>query len=59
LHSQYVFFLLLFVVKNRDLCATNQEIHVANTRCNTYLHLSLANMIAFQKGSYFFWNKVI
>ena len=42
------------MVKNRDLYATNQEIDVVNTRFNMNLHLSMANLTAFQKGSYFF-----
>ena len=32
LKSQYIFFLLLFVAKNRDLYDSNSEIHNINTR---------------------------
>jgi hypothetical protein len=53
LQSQYIFFVLLFVVKNRDLYSNNQEIHNINTRSNINLYLPMCNLTLFQKGAYF------
>jgi hypothetical protein len=53
LHSQYIFSVLLFVVKNKDLCSTNQEIHNINTRSDINLHLLVCNFTLFQKVAYF------
>ena len=47
LKSQYILATLMFVVKNKELFTTNQEIHNINTRCNTNLHLPLC------KGVYY------
>ena len=43
----------LFVVKNKDLYSTNQEIHKINTGSNINLHLPVCNLTLFQKGPYF------
>jgi len=53
LQSQYIFSVLLFVVKNKDLYSANQEIHKINTRSNINLHLPVCNLTLFQKGAYF------
>ena len=55
LQSQYIFsvLLLLFVVKNKDLYTTNQEIHNITTRSNTNLHPPVCNLTVFQKGAYY------
>jgi len=53
LQSQYIFSLLLFVVKNNDLNTTNQEIHSINTSSNINLHPPVCNLTVFQKGIYF------
>ena len=53
LQSQYIFSVLLFVVKNKDLYSTNQEIHNINTRCNINWHLPVCNLTLFQKGACF------
>ena len=50
LKSQYIFSLLLFVVKNRDLFQSNSQIHNINTRYNYDLHLPSANLTLFQRG---------
>ena len=44
---------ILFVVKNKELFTTNQEIHNINTRCNKNLHPPVSNLAIFQKGVYF------
>jgi hypothetical protein len=41
LPSQYIFSLLLFVNKNREMFLSNSEIHDINTRFNCSLHLPL------------------
>jgi hypothetical protein len=53
LQSQNIFSLLLFVVRNKDLYTTNQEIHSINTRSNINLHPPVCNLTVFQKGVYF------
>jgi hypothetical protein len=53
LHSQYVFSILLFVVKNRGLFKYNSDVHKFNTRTNYDLHLPTAKLTIFQKGVYY------
>jgi hypothetical protein len=38
LQSQYIFSVLLFVVKNKNLYTINQEVHSINTRSNINVH---------------------
>jgi hypothetical protein len=52
LHSQYIFSILLFVVKNRGLFKTNSDVHKFNTRTSYDLHLPTAKLTVFQKGVY-------
>ena len=52
--SQYLFSLLLFVIKNRDLFRSNAEPHSISTRYISCLHLPIANFTVFQKGAFFF-----
>ena len=58
LKSQYIFSLLLFVAKNRDLYESNSEIHNIYTRFSSDLHTPTANLTTFQKGPYYFGIKV-
>ena len=53
LQSQYIFSLLLFIIKNRDKLLSNSEVRNINTRYNTNLHLPLANLTIYQKGFFF------
>jgi len=53
LQSQYVYSVLLLVVKNKDLYSTNQEIHNINARSNINLHLPVCNLTLFHTGAYF------
>jgi hypothetical protein len=53
LQYQYVFSVLLFVVKNKDLYTTNQEMHNINTKSNINLHPPVFNFTVFEKGAYF------
>jgi hypothetical protein len=50
LHSQYIFSILLFAVKNRGLFKTNFVVHKFNTRFNYDLHLPTAKLTIFKKG---------
>jgi len=50
LPSQYIFSLLIFVVKNKDLFLLNSDIHTINTRNNSNLYMPNTNLTIFQKG---------
>ena len=52
LKSKYIFSLLLFVAKNRDLHESNSEIHNFNTRFRPDLHTPTANLTNFQKRTF-------
>ena len=43
LHSQYIFSLSIFVIKNKQLFSTNYQIHSVHTRFKTNLHPPTAN----------------
>jgi hypothetical protein len=62
LPSQYIFSLLMFVVKNKDLFLLNSEIHTINTRNNSNLHMPNINLSISQKGVLYsgckFYNKL-
>jgi hypothetical protein len=49
LYSQYIFSILLFIVKNRPLFSTNSDFHNIK-RTSHYLHPPTANLILFQGG---------
>jgi hypothetical protein len=49
LPSQYIYSLLIFVVKNRDLFSFNLEIHNLNTWYKNNLHFPLTNLTMVQK----------
>ena len=50
LYSQYIFYILLFVVLNRGLFKTNSDVHNFNTRPNFDLHFPIARLTVFKKG---------
>ena len=58
LPSQYIFSLLVFVAKNRDLFLSNSEIHDINTRNNYNLHLPTTNLTSVQKGVLYSGSKI-
>ena len=58
LKSQYIFSLLLFVAKSRDLYESNSEIHNINTWFSSDLHTPTANLTIFQKVPFYFGIKV-
>jgi hypothetical protein len=58
LPSQYIFSLLVFVVKNMALFQFNSDIHDKNTRYNTNLHLPNTNLTLVQKGVLYSGSKI-
>jgi hypothetical protein len=58
LPSQYIFSLLVFVIKNRDFFQSNSEIHNQNTRSNRNLNLPFTNLTSVQKGVLFSGSKI-
>jgi hypothetical protein len=52
LKTQYIFSLLLFIAKNRDLYVSNSEIHNINIRFSSDLHTPTANLTTFHKGPF-------
>ena len=50
LYSQYLYSLLIFVAKNRDLFKVNSDIHSISTRHKSDLHLPSAQLKVFQRG---------
>ena len=54
LSSQYIFYLLLFVVNNRDYFVSNSVYHNINTRQKNYLHLLQVSLAMYQEGSLLF-----
>jgi hypothetical protein len=40
----------MLIVKNRDCCKSNSDVHTCNTRFNHDLHLLVANLTIFQEG---------
>jgi hypothetical protein len=41
------------VIKNKHLFSTNYQTHSVNKRYKTNLHLPIANLTKFQKGTYY------
>ena len=58
LTSQYIFSLLLFVVKNRNYFTPNSVFYDSNTRHRNDLHLPQATLATYQKGAYYSCVKV-
>ena len=53
LQSQYIFSLMMFVAKNKELFVSNERVHNFPTRSHDDLHLPNANLTVFQNGVYF------
>jgi len=58
LPSQYIYSLLVFVNKNRELFLSNSEIHELDTRYNQNLHLRSTNLALVQKGVLYSGSKI-
>jgi hypothetical protein len=57
-YCQYIFSILLFVIKNNEIFLTNSEIHSICTRHTANLHPPLLHLTKAQKGVYFFTIKI-
>jgi len=53
LQSQYIFSLLMFVVKNKDFFKTNSDFHSSNTRSHYDVHIPAANLAVLQTGVWY------
>ena len=53
LYSQYIYSISIFVIKNKHLFYTNNQIHSTHTRFKTNLHPPMTNLTKFQKGVYY------
>ena len=51
--SQYIFSISVFVIKNKHLFYTNNQIHGIRIRFKTILHPPTANLTKFQKEVYY------
>jgi len=53
LQSQYIYSILLFIIKNKDQFPLNSHMHTINTRHNNNLHVPPANLTVYQRGVYY------
>jgi hypothetical protein len=51
-YSQYIYALLLFMINNKNVFMTNNELHEYKTRIYNNLHLPVFNLVKFDKGAY-------
>jgi len=58
LPSQYIFSLLMFMIRNRSQFLANSEIHHINTRQHANFHQPSVNVAKYQKGVYYLGVKV-
>jgi hypothetical protein len=58
LQSQYIFSLLVFVIKNKSYFTSNSDIHDINTRYNHNLYLPSTNLTSVHKGVLFSGSKI-
>ena len=59
LKSQYIFSLMMFVARNRELFVINANVHNFPTRSHNDLHLPITNLSVFQKEVYFSGVKIL
>jgi len=50
LSAQYIYFVLMFVVNNRNLFLDNAELYTTKTRNSNNLHPPLSHLTKYQKG---------
>ena len=53
LYSHYIFSILMFVVKHKDIFSFNVELHKINARHKLDLHVPSVNLTKVQKGVYY------
>jgi hypothetical protein len=58
LPSQYIFSLLMFMIRNRNQFFVNSEVHHINTRRHVNFHHPSVNVAKYQKGVYYLGVKV-
>jgi len=58
LPSLYILLLLIFVIKNKELFTTNNEVHSICTRQHLNFHQSSANLTKYQTGMYYMGLKI-
>jgi biopolymer transport protein ExbB/TolQ len=58
LQSQYIFSILIFISKNRELFRFISEIHGISTRYNSNLHLPSTTLTLFQKGTFYSGSRI-
>jgi hypothetical protein len=58
LYSQYMFSLLMYVVKNKHLFTRNFPVHNHDTRSAKNFHLPITNLTIYQKGAYYMGIKI-
>jgi hypothetical protein len=58
LYSQYIFSLLMYVVKNKHSFAKNWEIHGHNTRTVNNYHMPAVNKTKYKKGPHYMGSKI-
>jgi hypothetical protein len=54
LYSQYIFSILMFVVKHKDIFRINTEVHKINTCQKLDFHVPSVSLTKVQKGVYYF-----
>jgi hypothetical protein len=52
LRSQYIYSLIMFVIKNRETFVTNKDYHELKTRQDLNLHMHQVNLAIFSKDVY-------
>jgi hypothetical protein len=52
LRSQYIYSLMMFVIKNREKFVTNKDYHKLKTRQDLNMHMHQVNLAIFSKGVY-------
>ena len=53
IRSQYIYSILLFVIKNKDLFLSNSQVHKINTRQTFDLYVPTTNLKVYQKGVFY------
>jgi hypothetical protein len=56
--SLYIYCLLLFIIKNKELCTTSNEIHTFCTRQHQNFHQPSANLMKYQTGVFCMGTKI-
>jgi len=52
-YSQYIFSLLLYLVKNNNLFTKNLEVHNHDTRSPNNFQIPVTNLTKYQKGTHY------